>query len=172
MLDQAKRRLHRRQAGFSMIEIMMAMLIGLILTAAALPSVRSGVNTYRLNSAVAMAKWGLQSTRFQALEKGYWYQLVVTAATNSYKTQYSTDKGTTWTDVAGSTTPLSAWPMTISADTTIRFQPNGYVSAPVGGYSFTISYQAATATITVSNYGNVTTGCTSAGGSTIINPTC
>jgi type II secretory pathway pseudopilin PulG len=155
-----------------MIEVIMVMLVGLILTAVALPQVRTGINTYRLNSAVAMAKWAIQSTRFQALEKGYIYQVVFTAATNSYKIQYSTDNGATYTDVAGSTTPLAAWSMTFSADTTINFRPNGFVTATVGSNSFTITYQGATATITVSNYGNVTTGCTSAGGSTIINPTC
>jgi Tfp pilus assembly protein FimT len=165
---QDMRRINCRNAGYSMIEMIMALAIGIILTAIAVPSVRTGMNNYRLNSAVAMAKWAIQTTRFQALEKGYIYQVVFSATNLNYKLQYSQDGGTTYTDVANSTTPLSAWPMTFSQDTTIKFQPNGYVQATVGTNSFTISYQSTTATITVSNYGNVTTSCSNS----IINPAC
>ena len=47
--------------------------------------------------------------------------------------------------------------MTFSANTTINFSPNGSVTEPVGTNVFTITYQGTTKTITVSNYGNVTT---------------
>jgi prepilin-type N-terminal cleavage/methylation domain-containing protein len=157
-----------KSRGFTMIEVVMVMLVGLVLTAVALPQVKTGINNYRLNSAVAMAKWAIQSTRFQALEKGYIYQVVFTATTNGYKTQFSTDNGATYTDVPGSNTPLAAWPMTFSADTTINFRPNGFVTATVGTNSFTITYQGTTATITVSNYGNVAVSCSN----NVINPTC
>jgi prepilin-type N-terminal cleavage/methylation domain-containing protein len=157
-----------KSRGFTMIEVVMVMLVGLVLTAVALPQVKTGINNYRLNSAVAMAKWAIQSTRFQALEKGYIYQVVFTATTNGYKTQFSTDNGATYTDVPGSTTPLAAWPMTFSADTTINFRPNGFVTATVGTNSFTITYQGTIATITVSNYGNVAVSCSN----NVINPTC
>ncbi|HET6144934.1 MAG TPA: prepilin-type N-terminal cleavage/methylation domain-containing protein, partial [Candidatus Acidoferrales bacterium] len=65
-----------RNRGYSLVEIIMALLIGSVLTAVAIPSVQSGINNYRINSAVAMAKWAIQSTRFQALAKGYPYQVV------------------------------------------------------------------------------------------------
>ena len=60
----------------------MALLVGLILTAIAIPQVKSAVYSYRLNSAVSMAQWAIQSTRFQALEQGYPYQVVFTASTS------------------------------------------------------------------------------------------
>jgi prepilin-type N-terminal cleavage/methylation domain-containing protein len=140
--------------GFSLIEIVIVLLVGTILTAMAIPQVKSGLNTYRLNSAVAMAKWSIQSTRFQALMKGYPYQVAFSSTNFNYQIQ-NLPSGTTYSNVGG-TVPLASWPMTLSADTTLRFLPNGSVNAPVGGLSFTITYQGTTKTITVSNYGNVT----------------
>lgn len=149
-----------------MIEIVMAMLVGMVLTAMAIPQVKTGMNHYRLNSAVAMSKWAIQSTRFQALEAGYPYQVVFNAASNNYQIQDEPTGTSTFQNV-GSTTPLSSWAMTVSQNTTITFQPNGFVtSAPSN--SFTITYQGVTATITVSNYGNVTMSCSD----NVINPTC
>jgi prepilin-type N-terminal cleavage/methylation domain-containing protein len=148
----------RKMRGFSLVEVIMAMLIGSILTAAAIPSVKSGINNYRLNSAVAMAKWSIQSTRFQALAKGYPYQVVFNATNANYQIQ-NLPSGTTYANV-GSTVPLASWPMTFSANTTINFLPNGFVTATVGSNIFSITYQGSCQVITVSNYGNVgvTTG--------------
>jgi len=140
--------------GFSLIELCMAVVIGLILTGIAIPQVKTLVYGYRINSAVAMAKWSIQSTRFQALMDGYPYQVVFTAASDSYQVQ-NLPSGTTYQNVGG-VVPLSGWPMTFSADTTINFKPNGTVTATIGSNTFTISYQGTTKTITVSNYGNVT----------------
>lgn len=140
--------------GFTLIEIVIVIMVGTILTAMAIPQIKSSLNTYRLNSAVAMAKWSIQSTRFQALMKGYPYQVAFSSTNFNYQIQ-NLPSGTTYSNVGG-TVPLASWPMTMSADTTLRFLPNGSVNAPVGGLSFTITYQGTTKTITVSNYGNVT----------------
>lgn len=140
-----------------MIEILVAMLIGTVLTAIALPAVIHGVYAYRLNSAVNMATWALQSTRFQALQKGYPYQVVFTASSYSYQIQ-NLPSGSTYANV-GSSVPLSSWPVTFNQNTTINFHPNGTASAAVGAMNFTIAYQGVTATITVSSYGNVTVSC-------------
>ena len=140
--------------GYSMVELIMVMMISIILTAIAVPQVKTQTYYYRLNSAVAMAKWAIQSTRFQALMKGYPYQVAFTASTNSYQIQ-NLPSGTTYQNV-GSSVPLASWPMTFSANTTINFKPNGTVTATVGSNVFTITYQGTTKTITVSNYGNVT----------------
>jgi prepilin-type N-terminal cleavage/methylation domain-containing protein len=144
----------RTKRGYSVVEIMMAMMIASILTAVAIPQVKSGLYYYRLNSAVAMAKWAIQSTRFQALMKGYRYQVAFTAATQSYQIQ-NLPSGTTYSNV-GSSVPLASWPMTVNQDITINFQPNGMVTTNVSTSSFTITYQGKTNTISVSNYGNVT----------------
>jgi Tfp pilus assembly protein FimT len=152
---QASRRKSRRTVlGYSVIEIIMTMLVGTVLTAMAIPSVKVGMYNYRLNSAVAMAKWAIQSTRFQALMKGYPYQVAFDAASANYQVQ-NLPSGTTYQNVGGAV-PLAGWPMTVSANTTINFKPNGMVTVTVGSNSFTITYKATTKTIMVSNYGNVT----------------
>ena len=140
-----------------MIEIAMAMLIGLVVTAIAIPQIQYGLYSYRLNSSISMATWAIQSTRFQALSKGYPYQVVFTASSMNYQIQ-NLPSGSTYANV-GNPIPVTSWPMTMNQNTTINFQPNGMVSATVGSNSFTITYQGVTATITVSNYGNVTVSC-------------
>lgn len=150
----AQRQALRRVRGFSMLELVLVLLIGSVLTAIAVPQVRSGINGYRLNSAVAMATWAIQSTRFQALKSGYPYQVVFTASTASYQIQ-DLPSGSTYANVGGAV-PLAAWPMTFNQDTTINFKPNGMVAATVGTNVFTITYANVTKTVTVSNYGNVT----------------
>jgi prepilin-type N-terminal cleavage/methylation domain-containing protein len=139
--------------GYTMLEVVMVIMIGSILTAIAAPQVKSGVNSYRLNSAVAMAKWAIQSTRFQALMKGYPHQVVFTASTNSYQIQ-NLPSGATYQNV-GSSVPLASWPMTFNQDTTVRFLPNGFVQIQAGASPFSITYQGACQTVSVSNYGNV-----------------
>lgn len=147
------RRSSRFTRGYTMIEVVIVLAVGSILTAMAIPQIQSGLYNYRLNSAVAMAKWAIQSTRFQALMKGYPYQVVFNAANVNYQIQ-NLPSGSTYVNV-GSTVPLAAWPMTFNQNTTINFKPNGMVTATVGSNVFTITYQGTTKTITVSNYGNV-----------------
>jgi Tfp pilus assembly protein FimT len=140
--------------GFSMVELLMVVAVGIILSAMAIPQVQSQVYNYRLNSAVAMAKWSIQSTRFQSLMKGYPYQVAFSAANTNYQIQ-NLPSGVSYQNV-GTAVPLAAWPMTVSANTTINFRPNGMVTATVGTNTFTITYMGTTKTISVSNYGNVT----------------
>jgi prepilin-type N-terminal cleavage/methylation domain-containing protein len=156
-----------RTRGFTMIEIIMAMLVGLVLTAIAIPQIQYSLYNYRLNSAVAMSKWAIQSTRFQALEAGYPYQVEFFAASNNYQIQ-NEPTGTSSFQSVGTTIPLSSWPMTVNQNTTIQFLPNGYVTITVGSNPMTITYQNTTASITVSNYGNVSVSCSN----NVINPTC
>jgi Tfp pilus assembly protein FimT len=176
MNDLTPNRSKRREGGYSMIEMLLVVTIGMILTAMAAPSFKSSVYMYRLNSAVAMSKWAIQSTRFQALEKGYPYRVAFSAANLNYQIQNlpatCTVAGVPQTpcttyQAVGAAVPISSWPMTFNQDTTITFQPNGYVTTAPSNI-FTIAYQSVTATITVSNYGNVSTSCSNS----TINPTC
>jgi Tfp pilus assembly protein FimT len=153
--NRVKRRFPGNTRGFTMLEMAIVLMLGMILTAMAIPHVQSELYSYRLDSAVAMAKWAIQSTRFQALSKGYPYQVVFNAASVNYQIQ-NLPSGSTYQNV-GAVVPLAgSWPMTFNQNTTINFQPNGMVAATVGSNVFTITYQGTTRTITVSNYGNVT----------------
>ncbi len=132
----------------------MALLVGLILAGMAVPQVQSGLYTYRLKGAAASSVWAVQSTRYQALVEGYSYQVVFSQANQTYQVQNLPPGSASYANV-GTAVPLSGSPVTLNQDTTLQFKPNGSVTATVGGLNFIITYQSRTATLTVSNYGNV-----------------
>jgi len=140
--------------GYSAVELVMALLVGLILAGMAVPQVQSGLYTYRLKGAAASSVWAVQSTRYQALVEGYSYQVVFSQANQTYQVQNLPPGSASYANV-GTAVPLSGSPVTLNQDTTLQFKPNGSVTATVGGLNFIITYQSRTATLTVSNYGNV-----------------
>jgi general secretion pathway protein H len=142
-------------AGFSLIEIMIVLFIGIVLVAIAIPEVQSVIYNYRLRGAVAMSTWAIQSTRYQALMEGYPFQVALNAANASYQVQSSPLNNGVYSNV-GTPLPLSGSPVVLNANTTLQFRPNGSVTAPVGGFNFTITYQGVCQKVTVTNYGNVT----------------
>ncbi len=154
MSERAKNRSSQGTRGFSLIEIIMVVMIGSILTAVAIPQVTRIVYAYRLAGAVDSVTWAIQSTRYQALMQGYPYAVVFTQASNTYQIK-NLPSGSTYVNV-GSTVPLSGSAVAISQDNTLQFRPNGSVVAPGGSsLTFNVSYQGTTKTIAVTNYGNV-----------------
>lgn len=149
-----------REHGYTTIEIVMAMLIVLILSAFAVPQVKSMVYDYRLQGAIASCTWAIQSTRYQALEQGYNYQVAFSSSGGSYQIQNEQPPATTYSNV-GTAVPLSGSGITVSADTTLQFKPNGAVTATTGALNFTVGYKGTTKKIAVSTYGNVTVTCVS-----------
>src|ERR1700686_2491197 len=73
--------------GFSLVELMIVMLVGTILTVMAVPSISSGLRNYRIRGAIANATWAVHSTRYQALMQGYPYQVVFSSTANTYQIQ-------------------------------------------------------------------------------------
>jgi prepilin-type N-terminal cleavage/methylation domain-containing protein len=145
----------RKDRGYSLVELIFAVLIILILAAFAVPQMGAVVFQYRLNGAVASATWAVQSTRYQALMAGYPYQVVFKKATNDYQIQDLPPGAGAYANV-GAAVPLSGSTIALNQDTTLRFLPNGSVSAPTGALNnFAITYHGSTKTITVSTYGNV-----------------
>jgi Tfp pilus assembly protein FimT len=144
--------------GFSLAELLIILTIGTILTIVAVPSINSGVRNYRISGAVSAVTWAIHSTRYQALEEGYPFQVVFNSTANNYLIQSSPANNGTYSNVdtsANPYVPISSWPVTLSADTTLNFKPNGFVSAPVGALSFTMTYQGVCQKLSVTNYGNV-----------------
>lgn len=150
-------RTRRRSRGYTMLESVLVLAIASVLTVIAVPQMKTAMNRYRLQGAVANSTWAIQSTRYQALRDGIQYQTVFTKSTNSYQIQSSSDGGVTFTNVTNSTAvPLAAVATSLNQDTTLRFKPNGYVSAPVGALNFTITYNGLCQTVSVTNYANIT----------------
>ncbi len=104
--DKIRTRRYANARGFSMVELLLVVAVGLILTGIAVPQVKSGMYRYRLNGAVASATWAIQSTRYQALMAGYPYQVVFTKATNEYQIQDLPTGSASYANV-GSAVPLS-----------------------------------------------------------------
>jgi len=147
-------RVPRKESGFSMIEVIFVCMVTIILAAIAVPGVGSVVNYYHLQGAVASATWAVQSTRYQALMAGYPYQVVFSKANSTYQIQDLPTGAGTYANV-GTAVPLSGQTIALNQDTTLRFSPNGSVSAPAGALTFTITFNGSTKSITVSTYGNV-----------------
>jgi len=147
-------KLRAKAPGYSLVELMMGLLIGTILTAMAVPQVTVIQNQYRLRGAVASATWAIQSTRYQALMAGYPYQVVLTKSTNTYQIQNLPPGAASYANV-GTAVPLSGSDVSLNNDTTLQFQPNGAITATKGALNFTLTYRGNTKTITVSNYGNI-----------------
>ena len=150
----ARTRLPRDTRGFTLIEALIVLAIGTILTVMAIPSITTGLRDYRISGAISSVTWAIHSTRYQSLMQGYPYQVVLSSASNSYQLQNSPASNGTYTNV-GTSVPFSSYPVTLSADTTLNFKPNGYVTPTTGALNFTITYQGVCQKLTVTNYGNV-----------------
>jgi prepilin-type N-terminal cleavage/methylation domain-containing protein len=141
--------------GFSLIEMLVMLAIGTILTVMAIPSVRSGLRNYRLEGAISSVTWAVHSTRYQALMEGYPFQVILSSTANTYQIQSSpTGTGGPYSNV-GTAVPFSAYPVILSADTTLNFRPNGFVQATTGTLTFNVAYQGVCQKLAVTNYGNV-----------------
>ncbi len=149
--------LERRRlvGGFSLVELVITLVIALILMAISIPLIQSLMSSYKLRSAVSSATWAIQRTRYQAIMKGYPYQITFDPATASYQV-YSQPSGATAFSTDGPALPLGDPAVSISSKTTLQFRPNGFVQATVGQMSFSISYKGQTNLITVSTYGDIT----------------
>jgi Tfp pilus assembly protein FimT len=144
-----------------MIELCMVLLVASVVSAMAIPVVSAAINQYRLRSAVANATWAIQSTRFQALEESYPFQVTLAGNSNGQNPTYqiaSEPPGTSSFANVGSPIIILAETVVINEPTVIQFQPNGIVSVTQNGAtatSFQLTYLGYSYTVTVSNYGNI-----------------
>jgi prepilin-type N-terminal cleavage/methylation domain-containing protein len=155
-----------RIRGFSLIELLMVLLIGTVLTVMAIPASRTAIATYRLDAAVNSVTGAIQSTRYQAIMHGYPFQIDIDGTANTFQVS-SEPGGTTTFTATGTAIPLSGSAVTINVGTTnststghviLQFKPNGSILATSGQsmpMSFTVSYNGTTKTLTVSNYGAI-----------------
>ncbi len=151
-------RLHRRR-GFSLIELLTTVSIGMILTVIAVPLINSALATMRINSAVSQFTGAISSSRYQAIKDSQAYTFVLTAPANTYVVT------NTVTGVASKPTPIPSYIGINGSGGTFTYTlcPNGMVYGaggcpsvnPPPALSFT--YQGRQINIAVSGVGNVTT---------------
>jgi type IV fimbrial biogenesis protein FimT len=146
----------RGAAGFTMMEAALTVSIVGILLAFGIPSMFSTVKIFRLNAASDSITWEIQTTRYQAIMKGYPFQLTLNSTNNTYQVASEPTGASTFSNI-GSAIPISGSPITLGAGTVLQFKGNGSVAATAGNsQTITLSYAGRTKTITVTNYGSIT----------------
>jgi Tfp pilus assembly protein FimT len=138
-----------------MLEAALMVAIVGILLAFGIPSLFSTVKIFQLNAAADSITWAIQTTRYQAIMKGYPYQLTLSAANNTSQLASQPTGAGAFTNV-GSAIPISGNPIILSASTVLQFKGNGSVTATAGNsQTISVTYTGRTKTITVSNYGSI-----------------
>lgn len=155
---------HSRQRGFSLIEIVTVVAIGLILGAMAIPALQSSIQYFRFRGAVSAVTAAIQSTRYQAIFQGCPFRLAFSATNLNYTISSETPTGTNTTCATAYSTVGTAVPVyrtgqniAISSDITLQFNPGGAVSNPItaGAQTVTVTSGNRTAAIVVSSFGNI-----------------
>jgi type IV fimbrial biogenesis protein FimT len=145
-----------KSAGFTMMEAALTVAIVGILLAFGIPSLFSTMKIFELNAASDSITWAIQTSRYQAIMKGYPYQLTLNATNKTYQLASQPTGAGAFTNI-GSAIPISGDPVTLGAGTVLQFKGNGSVAATAGNsQTITVSYAGRTKTITVSNYGSIT----------------
>jgi Tfp pilus assembly protein FimT len=146
---------NRVSAGFGLLESCIVIAVIMILVGMAIPKFVQAISGYKLRAAADSIAWGMQSTRYQALQKGYTYELTVNSTNNTYQV-LSKPIGATGFSNVGNAVPLGSAPVVVSATTTLTFSPNGSITVVAGSQTITLTYSGQTETVTVTNYGSVT----------------
>jgi prepilin-type N-terminal cleavage/methylation domain-containing protein len=154
----------RARAGFTLIEALVVMAVGLILTVIAIPVVSQAMTNMRINAAVSQFSGAIASARYQAIKDSQRYTFTLTTPANTYAVK----------NIVTGATPNGAVPLpsyvTIAAisgsSLTYTLCPNGIVYG-AGGVcspppatappSLSFTYQGRQINVAVSGVGNVTT---------------
>lgn len=143
-------------AGWSLIDILVALTVACIMAAFAIPEVQNVVRNYRLDAAVSSVTGAIQSTRYQAIMRGYPYVIEFNPGSGSYQVLNKPPGASDFVSTGGPI-PISGLDnATVSPAASFQFNPQGTVMpANGGGSSVQISNGAVTKTITVSAVGQV-----------------
>ena len=82
--DRRTGRIPRPDEGFTILELLVVLAIGIILTAATVPVLGSAMSRMRLNSAVASISTAISKTRYRSIRNSDIYTLAMTAPQNTY----------------------------------------------------------------------------------------
>lgn len=141
------------EPGFTLIEVIMIMVIGLILTLISIPLINNVYQTFRVNAAVSAVTGAIQTTRYQAISNGYPFRVVFSKANSNYQVQSDPNVTGTFANV-GNPIPLST-AVVLGQDTTILCHPGGLITATVGSTTITLTSPGKTESIAISSYGNI-----------------
>lgn len=141
------------EPGFTLIELIMVLVIGLILTLVSIPLINNVYQTFRVNAAISAVTGAIQTTRYQAISNGYPFQVVFSKANSNYQVKSDPTLTGAFANV-GNPVPLSTAAV-LGQDTTILCHPGGLITATVGSTTLTLSSHGKTESIAISSYGNI-----------------
>jgi len=153
------------ESGFTLMELMVVMVIGLVMTAVSVPLLSRVFAAYKMNSAIAAVNGGILKSRYQAISAGYPFALVINGVNSTVQVQSDpTDTGA-FANV-GKPVPFSSLPNIVGANMTLVFRPGGAIQCPQcsaaqkdakGNWLIILNYaKLPTETLTVSPYGQIT----------------
>jgi Tfp pilus assembly protein FimT len=155
----------RAERGFTLLELVFVVLIGIVMTVIAVPLVNNVVSGYRLRGTVTAVTSSIQGTRYQAIFNGYPFRLVIDHTAMTYQVQNDVNRTGTFANycvpaAASCPVPVAATSenVTLDADTTFTFSPGGSVQSTTsagGVTTMVMTYRGKTETITVSSYGSI-----------------
>ena len=146
-----------RSSGFTLLELTFVVMIGMVVTTISVPMTKSALKTYHLNTAVSSISGAIQSARYQAIMRGYHYNITFNPASQSYQLGSKVPPATSFLNVGSAVPWSSTGDVTMSGTaTTLEFFPGGTVTATSGSMTLSVGNGTTTKTITVSGVGNVT----------------
>lgn len=151
-----------RYAGLSLVELLVVMAIGTILSLIAIPIFNSAMTSMRLNSVAGNLTAAIGKARYRAIMNSQNYTLSLNTPANTYVVT------NVQTGVADNAVPLPSKLVAINgggnATYTFTFCPNGTVYGSGGACpganvtpALALTYQGRQTNISVSSVGNVTT---------------
>ena len=157
-------------SGFTLLEAVMVMAVAILLAGMTLPVFTNAMKNYYQSATVSAAAGALQTTRFQAIMRGYPYEVVFTPSTLSYQVYAETSGATcppTFSAV-GAATPLPSAGGVAMTGTTITYTfygsgtvygvvPTASPCLPAAAPALQIANSVKSSTITVSGVGDVST---------------
>ncbi len=147
--------------GFSLIELLTAMLVVGVMAAISVPVIQNTLKSYRLNAAASALAGAIRTTRYQAIEAGCPYTLTLTTTSDTYQLATQIVSGTppacaaSFSNVGGTIPWSKSAYASMNPATTLQFSPNGIVTATTGSLTFNVTNGSQTKVITVSGVGNV-----------------
>ena len=148
------------ERGFTIIELLVTMTVGVILATFAVPLLQNGMNFFRVRSAATSVSGAIQSTRFQAIFHGCPYGLAFNSAAMTYQVSAqlpgAAGCAAAFTNVGPALPIANAASVTLNQNVTFQFRPGGLTQTTVGVPTLILDCHGSKETIAVSTYGNIT----------------
>jgi prepilin-type N-terminal cleavage/methylation domain-containing protein len=149
------------QRGFTVVELLITMAVGIVLAAFVVPLLQNGMNFFRVRAAASSVSGAIQSTRFQAIFHGCPYAIAFNMPSMTYQVsaQLVSPAGcaAAFTNVGLAIPIANGSSVTLNENVTFQFHPGGLTQTTQGVPTLVLDCHGSKETITVSTYGNITT---------------